>query len=360
MIKKEIRSLIGFIEKKHLFLKTLLLSLCVMIPLYIYNMQRAYRTSFMFTVVYPSYPASIEAAKNSPALHKDFHERRRDSLAAMITGYENHDWDMMNAAYFDYLNQEQEVSLYTTYEAKLNLAEAEFLLGKGIEHELSDEYPITGINFMMQCSRLLFPFIFLLFSCYFLSVLFSYKDSDDNKYLKLVFGLSVLVSGGIFIHLLPYLIGSVCHGPSSLLYPYLFHDGYKAFFLPLTHLMLPGICLLLLLSCSIYGLMRIISIIMKKQITSFFFGVIFCFGAFLLCNNSSSYTSISHLIPFTYIHISDIISGSLAVQYKNFHLTFLSGVINLSFFILSEFLVLTLLHKMQAKKSVIFVKQAIQ
>lgn len=330
------------IISKHVFLKLIICTSIIAIALYIHHLTTPFAVSYVDDLYdkYEYYERKIDEG-----VLTDHWTEYRDKVAPVLESYKNRDWGKMNIAYLELLDFEYPDD-YVDYDARLIMEEAEYFAQTGIQRELNDQYPVLGANFMISFSRMAFPYLFLLFSCYVLSVLFSDKDRGIFKFLT---GIICLVLGGIIIHLIPYLIGTIYKGSSSFLYPYLCHDGYKAVYYPISSFILPGVCLLVVLSVFLYGLMYIINTIIKNKGISFTFSTVLLMGLFWIYQNVESIRTIAHFNPLVYLQFVDIISGNTAADSKNFSLVFPNGLLFIVIGILLETGIILFLQKHQNK-----------
>ncbi|MBR4163420.1 MAG: hypothetical protein IKR11_07860 [Solobacterium sp.] len=333
------------ILRDHVFFKLIIITLFVTVPMYIYNVKRSDTFSYINNL-YSIYDYYEEQAETN-TVDSEYFTRLRDSSASVIEAYENKEWKTLNASYLEYLNIERERNPYT-YESELELNKSRYLAKTDIQKEDSDQYPVSGVNFMVECSKIIYPYLFILFSCYVLSLLFD-SNSKKNKIETFSIGMICLISGGFILHLIPYLIGTIGHGSSSLQYPYLWYEGYKAVYHPLTDFILPGICLIMFISVFLYEMMHIIYRLTNHKTISFLTGTVLSVSILYGIQNLQSLHQISQYIPFTYLQLTDIISGNLAFLTSNYALTFIHGMICIGIGILIETGILFLIKKHRRK-----------
>ncbi|WEV43085.1 hypothetical protein OZX56_05930 [Lactobacillus sp. ESL0684] len=226
--------------------------------------------------------------------------------------------------------------------------------------EESDEYPVTGLLFILNCLDNLLPILLTLVLIFILTNLYSERYSDKLDKVSLLPSKNIqfteLVSGfaiGILILSLVLIVvfgvSSVIFGPGTLKYPTLGVNikTNTAEYLPLFDRLVPTLILQILVLPFLAAFILLVVNIFKSRVNSLLIGSLIILGGAFLPTIIVPFQKIAQFFPTTYIFSLHVVNGNLASITRNSQITFSMGI----FILIIWTVILILINLLETKLS---------
>lgn len=161
-----------------------------------------------------------------------------------------------------------------------------------------------------------------------------------------IFAIVLIFSLNIFV----FSSGTIMSGTGDLEYPILLlqETSYTIVSL-LKYLILSTILFLSIILFTISLIFFLSVIIQNSMLVVSFVIIAYVIFGYVLPNQEVLY-SLTHLIPFTYINVTDVVTGSLAITTKNFEINVINGV--LTTLLSSIFLIISCIIIIKKRKAI--------
>lgn len=297
-------------------------------------------------------------------------QTRLTSLHEKLYGFKNKNWRQ-------YYNGDLELSKLALFVTNANNSGSdkdiiesltfnkEFASYMKIHHLSFDDRftPVQGISYLSQILREQMPFILVILLAFITSTIYckSFFDNLDIHSLlpmrrlkkqsyKLFSSVVVGIVIILFVSAISILCGTVGNVIGSFESPVLLYtlQGMKEY-IPFLSLFPQYLLLFILSVIFITNFVAVISIFIRRNITSFFIAILILMGCMWMTTNIVPLYSLTHILPFTYLNAWKVTSGELMFTTGNSHVLFLNGVIVLSAFSIILFLIYSLIMKYRSK-----------
>jgi len=203
-------------------------------------------------------------------------------------------------------------------------------------------YPTHGIDQIVWILEAIIPSLFVVTIIFMLTQLFAerYQNHLDTAHLypfsKVTFAMSSLGVGVGYVSVLfigisgfSFLVGSLISGFGQLDYPYPIYSlvNQEVTIGKIQDVLFPGLLLAFLAFIVIVEVVYLIAYFFKQKMPVLFLSLIGIVGLLFGIQTIQPLQKIAHLIPFTYLHSVEILSGRLPKQIDNVNLNWGMGVV---------------------------------
>ena len=204
------------------------------------------------------------------------------------------------------------------------------------------EFPTHGIDQIVWILEAIIPTLFVVAIIFMLTQLFAerYQNHLDTAQLypfsKVAFAMSSLGVGVGYVTVLfigisgfSFLVGSLISGFGQLDYPYPIYSlvNQEVTIGKIQDVLFPGLFLAFLAFIVIVEVVYLITYFFKQKIPVLFLSLIGIVGLLFGIQTIQPLQKIAHLIPFTYLHSVEILSGRLPKQIDNVNLNWGMGMV---------------------------------
>ena len=203
-------------------------------------------------------------------------------------------------------------------------------------------YPTHGIDQIVWILEAIIPSLFVVTIIFMLTQLFAerYQNHLDTAHLypfsKVTFAMSSLGVGVGYVSVLfigisgfSFLVGSLISGFGQLDYPYPIYSlvNQEVTIGKIQDVLFPGLFLAFLAFIVIVEVVYLIAYFFKQKMPVLFLSLIGIVGLLFGIQTIQPLQKIAHLIPFTYLHSVEILSGRLPKQIDNVNLNWGMGMV---------------------------------
>ena len=204
------------------------------------------------------------------------------------------------------------------------------------------DYPTHGIDQIVWILEAIIPSLFVVTIIFMLTQLFAerYQNHLDTAHLypfsKVTFAMSSLGVGVGYVSVLfigisgfSFLVGSLISGFGQLDYPYPIYSlvNQEVTIGKIQDVLFPGLFLAFLAFIVIVEVVYLIAYFFKQKMPVLFLSLIGIVGLLFGIQTIQPLQKIAHLIPFTYLHSVEILSGRLPKQIDNVNLNWGMGMV---------------------------------